>query len=1029
MLNANEVGTASGQPPLPSWGRPALVTALVIASVVFFALLAQKLLWEYAIDKTALESEDSLNHDAYLIEARLRARANDMFFLKSVAQDELARNAQADPAASYNLRNAITTMMLARSQYEKIFLLDLQGREILRYNWVGGDRPVQEVPPSEFQDKSGRPFFRETIAAPPDAAVYSPLELTVEHDKIVYPYKPVVRVSGQIVGPDGKPRALLVLNYQAEPLVRDLRHDTAQSHQGLILNPDGFWIVGPTTNSEWAYMFPERKNESLAVHDPAFWKKITSTKAGWFDEGDRLIYFENIDPINDTSDSPPLRVPVRGSERLCWTLLQETPNEAIWSNIRGIRTGIWGACAAIILVFAPFTWVGVSSSERRRRDALALREAHNLLDSVNDASPHGLVVLEALREQPGKITDLRIILHNRAANDLLGRDMASGLTLLQTRPAARSDGSFDRYIQVIETGQPAVFELLYKYDKIERWLSVRAAKRLDGLVVTFVDITDAKQILLELRQSQTRLIHSLSQEQELTRQAQAAERAKSEFLAIMSHEIRTPMNGVIGMTSILADTELDEVQQDCVRTIQISGEALLTVINDILDFSKIESGKLTLEQRPFDLRQCIEDVVQLFAARIREKKLEALYLIAPEVPASLVGDSVRLRQILVNLIGNAIKFTEHGEIVLNVRCESRDEQGCRLLFSIADTGIGIPPEAIDKLFQSFQQVDSSTTRRYGGTGLGLAISKRLAELMRGTMWVESEPGAGSSFFFTVVMPAAPLVGGVDPRPGGVLLKPCKALIVDDNAANRRVLDAQLRAWGIDPATVASGDEALRRLDHEVFDVLFIDRQMPEMDGITLARKVSQKTPTPLVLLSSTGEIETGEAASLFKFQVPKPIRQSLLWDAIQNVTGGTPRDVPKPAVKRFDPATAARKPLRILLAEDNSVNQKVGRLMLNNLGYQADIATNGHQVLAAVAKKSYDLIFMDIQMPEMDGIETVRHLREKFGDRGPQVVALTANALEGDREKFLALGFDGYLSKPLSPESLRDALAAVTPRV
>jgi signal transduction histidine kinase/DNA-binding response OmpR family regulator len=997
---------------------------------LLFTLLAQEFLWDYAVGEAASGSADSLKHDAFLVEARLRGRANDMFFLKNVADAELARNPQTSPASSYNLRSAITTMMLVRSQFDKISLLDLKGREILRYNWVGGDHPIYEVPPAEFQDKSNRPFFQETIKAPPDAAVYSPLELTLEHNQIVVPYKPVIRVSGQIVGPDGKPRALLVLNYRADALVNDLRHDTNKSRQGLILNPEGFWIVGPTPESELAFMFPERQRESLAVQDPVFWRTVTSAKGGWFDENGSLIDFEDIDPIHDNTDNPPLRVPVRGDQWLHWVLLQKTPNEAVWRSVQSIRSGIWITCATTIFVFAPITWIGVSNHERRRRDQLALREAHNLLDSVNDASPHGLVVMEAIRDEAGKITDLRLILHNRAADELVGRDldaaMARNETLLQLRAGARGDGSFDRYVQVIETGEPAVFELFYQFEKTERWLSMRGAKRLDGLVVTLVDITARRLDEEKLRESQSRLVQALAHEQELTRQAQAAERAKSEFLAIMSHEIRTPMNGVIGMTSILADSELNDVQRDCLNTLQISGEALLNVINDILDFSKMESGKMTLEMRSFNLRQCIEDAINLFVPRIREKKLETVYSIAPEVPANLIGDAGRLRQILTNLLGNAIKFTDRGEIVLNVQCQSRNSKGCHLLFSVADTGIGIPPEAIGKLFQSFQQVDTSTTRRYGGTGLGLAISKRLAELMNGKMWVESQSGAGSTFSFTVVMEAASLTGSVATEPERLLLQPCKALIVDDNAANRRVLDAQLRDWGIDPVAVNSGAEALDRLDHGEFDAVLVDMFMPEMDGIALAREIRKKSQVPLILLSSTGEIS--EEAGLFAFQIPKPIRQSLLRDAIQNAVNGSLRSAPKPVVKHFDGRMADRKPLRLLLAEDNIVNQKVGRLMLKNLGYQTDIAANGYEVLEAMEKSTYDLIFMDIQMPEMDGIEALRRLREKYGSRCPNVVALTANALQGDREKFLSLGFDGYLSKPLSPENLQKTLAGISPR-
>jgi len=531
---------------------------------------------------------------------------------------------------------------------------------------------------------------------------------------------------------------------------------------------------------------------------------------------------------------------------------------------------------------------------------------------------------------------------------------------------------------------------------------------------------------MELRESQMRLINSLAHEHDLARTARAAERAKSEFLAVMSHEIRTPMNGVIGMTSILADTELTDTQRDCVNTIQTSGEALLTVINDILDFSKIESGKMNLERRPFNLRQCIEDALDLFSLQIRRKKLEAAYLIASEVPASLVGDSTRLRQILINLIGNAIKFTERGEIILNVEIQSRDEKGFHLLFSVTDTGIGISKEGTEKLFQSFHQVDSSTTRRYGGTGLGLAISKRLAELMEGRMWVKSEPGHGSTFYFTVILEAAPIIGLVDSIEHDAL-KPCAIMIVDDNATNRRILGTQLKTWGMTSTSVSNGREALEKLSSSSFDIVLIDGQMPDMDGVTLAREIHRKARVALVLLSSSGEVEIGEAGNLFQFQVSKPIKQSQLWDALQQITGGT-KASRKAAVKQFDGGMGERQSLRILLAEDNSVNQKVGLMMLGRLGYKADLAKTGFEVLERAGKTSYDLVLMDIQMPEMDGIEATRQLREKLGSRCPCIVALTANALEGDREKFLALGFDGYLSKPLGPEGLKNVLQGVSPR-
>ena len=482
------------------------------------------------------------------------------------------------------------------------------------------------------------------------------------------------------------------------------------------------------------------------------------------------------------------------------------------------------------------------------------------------------------------------------------------------------------------------------------------------------------------------------------------------------------------MTSILADTPLTDSQRDCVNTIQTSGEALMTVINDILDFSKIESGKMDLEERSFDLRQCIEDAVDLFVTGIRKKRIEAAYLIAPEVPAQLVGDSIRLRQILTNLIGNAVKFTEKGEITINVECTKRDEKGFHLQFSVSDTGIGIPKEGIEKLFQSFQQVDTSTTRRYGGTGLGLAISKRLAELMHGSMWVESVAGSGSTFYFTVVLDAVSVLGSVDIQPDRDILKACSVLVVDDNDTNRHILGTQLKAWGMVPTLVTGGAEALEKINQQNFDVVLTDLQMPDMDGVALASRIHQISEVPIILLSSSGQAEIGEAGKLFQFQIPKPIKQSQLLNALQKLGGLDGRRPKDMGVHRLDSRMALEKPLRILLAEDNAINQKVGLLMLSKMGYRGDLAKNGRQAVEAAELTKYDLILMDIQMPEMDGITAMTTLRTKQGESCPVIIALTAEAMEGDRERFLAAGFDAYLSKPLRPENLQEILRTLPAR-
>jgi signal transduction histidine kinase/CheY-like chemotaxis protein len=1139
------IGTGSATPTdakrrgIPG-GAPLLLAILVAILILGMAWLAQRFLWNYAVGEAADDRLAAMDRNAFLIEARLRGRANDMFFLKRVAESELAHNPNASPTSD-NFRNAVTTMMLARSQYDQIRLLNLQGFEIFRYNWKGGVHPLEEVTAANLQDKSNRPFYRETLTAGPEAAVFSPLDLNVDHNQIERPFKPVVRVSGQIVGPDGQPRALLILNYLGDQLLREVKQDTHQPRQDMLVNNDGYWLIGPDNESQWGFMFPEKKGANLKEQNPDLWSKIKSHTSGWISEDGYLYCFQNIDPIGSTTDYPPLRMSVLGGERLKWTLLSKIPDAVIWKGVNGIRHGIWATCAGLLMVLVPLVWFGGASLERRRRDVREVREARTMLDSVIEAAPHGIIVLESIRDEQNKIVDLRLTLSNMTAAELLGDDLLKarreGTTMLQAHPESKL--VFDGFCRVIETGEPLILEEFYNRDVKGKWLSIRAAKREDGVVVTLVDATEMKEAEEKLRQSEmvqrlagqmskvggwsvefpslkvhwteelyhlhqmpfdfqpsvddgvkfyapeyrdkireafegtarggppfdveaeiitakgervwvrttgetefrdgklarmvgavqniTAAKNALLREQELRLQAQAAEQAKSEFLAVMSHEIRTPMNGVIGMTSILADTEMTEAQRDCVNTIHASGEALLTVINDILDFSKIESGKMTLESKAFDLRQCVEETLDLFAVQIRKKGIEAGYLIGAEVPTQLMGDSNRLRQILINLIGNAVKFTERGEITLRIQQQSRDEKGCHLLFSIKDTGIGISQEGIAKLFQSFQQVDSSTTRRYGGTGLGLVISRRLAELMEGRMWVESHVGAGSIFFFSVVLKAAPIqgsVGGAEP----VTLTEGSVLIVDDNDTNRHILETQLKAWGMTTTSASSGRQALEKVKQGRFDVILLDLQMPEMDGVTLAREIRKNAQVPLILLSSSGSVEIGEAGSFFRYQIPKPVKQSLLFDALLEVAGRAVPDVHKTVARKFDPGMASRQPLRILLAEDNSVNQKVGLLMLGNLGYRADIADNGLQVLDAVKKVNYDLIFMDVQMPEMDGIEATRQLKQNLGEKCPVIVALTANALEGDREKFLAMGFDDYLSKPLSPDRLRGALERVSER-
>ncbi len=656
-----------------------------------------------------------------------------------------------------------------------------------------------------------------------------------------------------------------------------------------------------------------------------------------------------------------------------------------------------------------------------------LQDERDMLQTIMDNLPDFIYV---------KDSDGRYVVVNDAVRNILGAETTGeviGRANYDFLPEEQASAECADDDLVIQTGRPLIEreECMQGRDGNHLWvltskLPLRdSAGRVTGLVGIDRNITHLKETETELRKAK-----------EI---ADQANRAKGDFLANMSHEIRTPMNAIIGMTDLLLETQLTQTQHEYLSMVQDSGEALLSLINDILDFSKIEAGKLELDSAVFDIRECLGDTMKSLGLRAGQKGLELAMNIDPQIPDLLIGDAGRMRQIVVNLVGNAIKFTEQGEVVLEIEGQTPTADEVTLHFSITDTGIGISPEQCAKVFEEFEQADASTTRRFGGTGLGLAICSRLVHMMNGRIWVESQLGLGSKFQFTVV-------AGIDhsqqkpDRPGQMVsVAGMRALVVDDNATNRRIFKDMLTNWGLLPATASSGRQAMQLLrdardEQDPIQLVISDVNMPEQDGISLARQIFDEqllSSSAIIMLSSGARPEdanTLKGVGVNQYLM-KPIKQSELYSAMVAALGQATVPVASADGKDASAGSSDIGSLTILLAEDNVVNQKLALGILGSLGHRVTVVENGRQAVEAVASLPFDLVLMDVQMPKMDGLQATREIRDGESATGSHVpvVAMTAHAMKGDREACLDAGMDDYLTKPIRLQDMSDKLEELFP--
>ncbi|MDD2701526.1 MAG: response regulator [Sideroxydans sp.] len=1012
--------------------------AMFIPLALLVVLAAIYLFKQSVADQTNILKADGMLNVAsgrQAIERSLDASVEDVLYLATIPNLTAAK--KLTRSGMNSLHRDFILFSQTHPTYSKLRLIDERGKELMRINYRNGRITV--TPANELENKSDRFYFTGSVSLDPGKVYVSPMQLEYENGRIVTPHLPIIRIATPV--PDNRihRHVVLVATVTTTDLLDRIRPGNDVSrNQNMLLNSEGYWLKSSSKDDEWGFMF--NRQATLGQRFPDAWVKIAAAEHGQFRDGNGLWSFETVYPLKSHKHQKDSEYPLRTSidpDQYFWKVVSYVPDEQIWAlSSKALWSTVFYSVIMLVLLLLGcwyFTKMrlskikaqqDLSSAEAEYAKQLALRDSearmyailHTIADGIITFAENGIIEEYAANAE---------YIFGYAADEVVGRHIS------MLMPQAVNWRNEDFLMCVIpEPGVSGEEREIIGRRKDGRELPLE-------LAVSEMMLGDRRHFTCMVRD----ITRRKRNQQELIaakQDAELASQAKSYFLANMSHEIRTPMNAVIGFTQLCLATQLTAVQRDYLEKVSLAANSLLVIINDILDFSKIESGKLDMESVPFELDVVLKSVAAVVSIRAEEKHLEFMIDEACDLPRMLVGDPLRLGQVLNNLAGNAVKFTESGEIAILVRKETLqpgegENYGQIVLrFSVSDTGIGMTPAQIEKLFQQFSQADASTTRKYGGTGLGLAISRRLVELMGGKIWVESTPGKGSTFSFELAFTFLP-----DEQEKADELAGLKVLVVDDNDSARFLLQTYLESFGMESIAASSSQEGLVRLEfadqaRQPFDCVILDWSMPGMSGLELARRIKHELPLrqrpKIIYLSGHKHAEmvnVSRSVNILDALISKPFTPSELLDAIMNSTSGKIK-LPLPApIEESCPDLSG---LHVLLVEDNPFNQQLANAMLVRAGVEVSLADDGAEALQALQRERFDAVLMDMQMPKMDGLEATRRIRQNPELAALPIIAMTANAMTGDREICLSAGMSDYLSKPLHYKTLYETLARWTKR-